>query len=164
MSGQKQPHSEAGGSCEPPIPDIEPDPVQQLLIELAALRQFAAHYVAAKFDETADGLRALRRHALVVLLASVMLAALVVGLVTLVIQGIDGALGELLGRPWLGHIVTGMTGLGVLYFSLTGFWRKSDHVLGERRAREYEKRKARQHEMLGRNVDESGDALDQPAA
>ncbi|HWL94222.1 MAG TPA: hypothetical protein VNT79_11880, partial [Phycisphaerae bacterium] len=93
----------------------------------------------------------------VFLSVAVALAALTVGLtfVVFLLRGIDGAVVALVGREWLGHLLTGVLGLGGLFAAFKIRRVARDRIRREKKGREYELRKADQRDRIGRDVDGS---------
>jgi hypothetical protein len=150
-------HEPASRLGPPPEPK---GPLRQLWRELAALSGFASHYLSAK----ADSARLAAQRALLLAgfgLAGLLFAAgLVVTGAVLLVRSLAAALGELLGRAWLGELA-----VAVLLLAAVGgaALLLRARLLGRSRRRfeqRYAARRAAQRLHYGEDVEERAAARD----
>ncbi len=95
-------------------PATGPESVRRILADLAALRQQAALYLAARQDQVRLVVRNALIGAVLGVMALAILAAVLAAAAVLIVVGIALGLGEALGdRLWLGALLTGLAVLGL---------------------------------------------------
>ncbi len=142
---------------EPPDdrPEDVDDGLRAIQMQLAAIGAYLAHLTAA----TADGVRVRIRNLLIGFVAGVIgvavLIAAVVSLSVYALRGAAGGLAAAFGREWLGELVTGIAGLGLIGAAVAVAGIRVQRALRARRVDKYEQRKRAQRESLGRDVDQA---------
>lgn len=153
MANPEREPVESKPAVETPREQPDSDDLPRLLTEFLALREFTIHYLMTAADRTGDRVRQIGRWTAAGLLAVLATSVLVILLVIYTVRGVDQALCIAFGREWLGHLVTGLSGLGMLVGGVVLAFRLGDRKREIRRAGKYEQRKAAQRELLGRDVE-----------
>jgi membrane protein implicated in regulation of membrane protease activity len=129
------------------------DPLQDLMRDLAELRSYAKHFVAAKLDGVKLGVRKVLLRGAFAVVGLVFTAALVITGAVLLLSGLSGAFGALVGIPWLGDLITA----GLFFALLTIGVIVADRALVQRfrkaLTRRYDARKAAQRLHHGTDVE-----------
>ena len=129
-----------------------PNPWADLYRDLAALRMYVSHYLAARSDKFKARVRvALIRGALGLVAAAVAATALIVAIVLLGL-GVAHGLAVLLGSVWAGELLAGG---GFLIVMAVGVWAGLGFLRirsQNRIRRKYERRREQERRLTGRDV------------
>ncbi len=129
-------------------------PLEPLLRDLAELRLYLTHYLAARSDAMKARLKAAALRAGMVLSATAMAIAFVIVGVIFVALGIAHGLSVLFGSPWAGELVTGLlllVAIGSIAWASLRFLRAQSR---NRIKREYERRREHERRAVGKDVAE----------
>jgi hypothetical protein len=147
------PHSRADDSHQVDSHQDDPQPFDALIHDFAEIREYAAHYLAARKDAVAASIRALLAKVILGAIAgAVGLTAIVTAAVLLLIGAAEG-LGALFGGyVWAGYLFVGVLVIGsslvaVKYF--LGSWSRSSR---RKTMEKYEHRHDVQRAAFGRDA------------
>jgi hypothetical protein len=147
--------TESSEATDRRVPADPVDPFASLVAELAALRDFALHFVRAQIDLAKWQVRSLAILAVAGLVAFFATIALAAYATILLLRGLAGGLAAAVGeRAWLGALLAGVAGLGGLALVTALLVRAGQKRWKRRKADEYDARKLLQRLRHGRSVDD----------
>jgi hypothetical protein len=137
----------------PPERDGGADPLYQLLNRLVALADYAGHFASAKLDGIRVRVRNIAIAAFAGLVGLIVAIAVVITFCVYLLSGMAGGLSIAVGnRPWLGNLLTGASGLGLIALGICIVALRVRASQRRARVRKYEKRKARQRVRYARDA------------
>lgn len=115
-------------------------------------KEYLGYFISAKIDGIKQKALSIILLVAIALVAGIALAGGLVTAVVLLLVGSAQAVGEALGRQWMGNIIIGggllvLVGIGLLVGRsvVMGLWRKS-------MVKKYEQRRTEQHERFGHDI------------
>jgi hypothetical protein len=132
------------------------DPIRAVLADLAALGEYSLYFVSARLDEARFRMRRVILRLCVGICVAVFAVTVAVHSGNFLMRGVAEGLSALFGREaWLGEMLAGAAGLGLLVGAGAWFvyWSRSEWQ--REGVEKYELRKARQRAILGTDVDEA---------
>jgi hypothetical protein len=134
-----------------------PDALEEAMTRVAEAREYFAHLVAAEVDRFKLKVRRILLWTAAGVVALVLLLTVLVAAAFLLLSGIAGAIGNLLGHPWIGDVIIGggilLLAAGGVWFGLNRWQAAGFKVMKQR----FEVRKQRQRVEFGRSVDPTDD-------
>ncbi|MEX0678277.1 MAG: hypothetical protein WD063_14445 [Pirellulales bacterium] len=131
-----------------------PEAVQRLHRQFEELGEYVRVYLAARGDAIRASLRRLALWLVVVIAALVVLVAMLATAAAIAILGVADVVGQALGRPWAGYVVTGFGLLaigGLVLMAATIILRRR---FRNRTVEKYARRHREQRARFGRDVTE----------
>ena len=145
------------GAEEAPDAGQAPEPIlsvlEEMLGEVAALKEYAAYLASVVVDQTK--LRA-RQAILGIVLGSIaacVFLAMAVTMAVLLLLGVDGAIASAIGRPWAGHLIVGGGGLLTIAGLVMIVKVRQEQAHRNEMVKKYEQRKRDEREQIGEDVD-----------
>jgi hypothetical protein len=137
-----------------PPPAHPSEAIQDAVTKLAELREFAAYYVAARWDAIKSTLRRAGIFAALGLGGAIGGATVVVVAVVLLLRGIAGAFADLFPAHlwWLGDLITAVIFLVIPVAAVLIGMRVLTGMFKTLTVKKYETRKRQQREQFGRDV------------
>jgi hypothetical protein len=135
-----------------------PDAFAEAMQRLAEVREYASYLATAEIDKLKLKARRIAILAVAGIVAGILGLAILVSAAALLLQGVAGFIGDLVGRPWAGAIITGG---GILALVAIGSWlglRAWQAASFKALQKRYEYRKQKQRTQFGHSIDPLDDS------
>jgi hypothetical protein len=121
--------------------------------KLAELKEYAAYYAAVRVDMLKVTVRNIGIYAGLGIIGLIAAGAMVVTAVVLLLQGIAGAIAQLIPKfPWLGNLITAVLVLGVMAAGIIIVMKKLTGTFRSQTVKKYEDRLRRERQQFGHDV------------
>jgi len=147
----------AAHTAPPPTQTDAPPPAAPLADAAARLHEipdYLEYWLTAKLNQLRLWFRKLRRAVYLSFLLLIAVATAVAASVFLLCRGVAEALGALVGRPWLGDLLTGIVLLTVLALAVPFAMARTARISKLNTLAAYERRRRRHREKHGTDVHE----------
>jgi hypothetical protein len=147
----------AAHTAQPPTqPDVRPSsaPLADAAANLREIPDYLEYWLTAKLNQFRLWIRKLRRAVYLSFLLLIAVATAVAASVFLLCRGVAEALGALVGRPWLGDLLTGTVLLMVLALAVPFAMARAARISKLNTFAAYERRRRRHREKHGTDVHE----------
>lgn len=129
-----------------------------MLVELAALKEYAAYLLSVVVDQTKLRARQVIFGGAVACFAVCVLFTVAMSFAVLLVLGIDGAIAAAVGSSWGGHLATGLGGLAILAGLIFLVKARQERAHRDETVVKYEQRKRDEQERTGEDVDDASRA------